>query len=210
MTKIQIMSMTIPMNRFSVEIIVPVPWSVKTSAKSVLRELPSMICRASNPTAQQVDDALQFGNHPSGGRSAFDQFFGLSRGQTRKLSLRLTRTQVNPIDIGKQDQFFCLQLHSYLGSNCVRVDVEDFPFSVGPQRRNHREVTVVEQNREQARIDLQNVADMPKVHPRAFAGGPIHNLPGRTPFGVNNVSVYARKTDRMHSSVTQRSENVGD
>ena len=49
---------------------------------------------------------------------------------------------------------------------------------------------MVEQNREQARIDLQDVADMAKVHPRAFARGPIDDLPGRPPLGMNDVSVY--------------------
>ena len=62
-------------------------------------------------------------------------------------------------------------------------------FSVCAQRRNDGQITLIEQDRQQACIDLHYVADVAKVDLRTLAGFTIQNLFRRPPLSMNNIAV---------------------
>src|SRR2546423_14021783 len=67
---------------------------------------------------------------------------------------------------------------------------------------------MIEQHRQQARIDFEDVADMAKIDLRAFAGRAIHDYFRRPPLGMHDVSVDAGQSDGVNSAMTESGENV--
>src|SRR5882724_545075 len=90
----------------------------------------------------------------------------------------------------------------------IGIYVVDVTLLVRAERRDHRHVSVFEQQAQQSHVDLDYIADVAKVDRLHFAGLLIEHLLDLAPPGVNDVSVNARQPNRLATEAAQRRDYV--
>src|ERR1041385_182255 len=67
---------------------------------------------------------------------------------------------------------------------------------------------MIEKHGEQSRVDFENVAYVAEIHVSAFASRAIEDLFRGTAFGMHDISINARQSNRVNPAMTQCGEDV--
>src|ERR1041385_1644806 len=67
---------------------------------------------------------------------------------------------------------------------------------------------MIEQHGEQSRVDFENVAYVAEIYLSAFARSAIDDLFRWTAFGMHDISINARQSNRVNPAMTQCGEDI--